>query len=254
MEKKYSKRKKGLRKLILFAIPIIFIGTTLAKYSSNTNQEVVFEAKNFYFESDLLHDATNPISYTYQKGVDEISIALKNNIDDYNFSEVEIQYEVKITDQEGNSITDKLGTTVRSQTGEISNTAIESKEVKFTNLQAGTYVVTATATKPYEKTLQGTFTLLALNEEITYEVSDSENSSVLYLTINTNDYSGDLAITWPKGVCPDSTNENFQSVDSGFDGGSTVVSISADSEYSFRFFKSDLTDVFTDENFSVERD
>lgn len=253
MKGNFFKKKYGVRKLLLFAIPIIFIGTTLAKYSSNTKQDVIFEAKNFYFESDLLRDATNPVSYTYQKGTDQIAILLKNNIDDYNFSEVKTQYEVVITDQEGNVVQDKSGNLVEKQTGEISNTELESKEVIFNNLPAGIYVITANSIKPYEKTLKGTFTLLEKNENISYQISDSEKSSVLYLTINTNDYSGNTTIVWPSGVCPDNTNEGFETFNNGFEGGTTIINLKANSEYVFQFYKSDITKIFTDESFLVER-
>ncbi len=254
MKEIYSKRKKNrLRKLILFAIPIIFIGTTLAKYSSNTNQEVVFEAKNFYFESDLLKDFTEPVSYKYQTGIDTISISLKNNIDDYRFSDVEIDYEIMITDIDGNSVNDKSGAVVKKQTGKLSNTNIDSKQIQFTNLTSGIYVVTANATKPYQKSIQGTFTLTENDESIFYEVSDSVNSPVLYLTIISKDYSGDVTINWPEGVVPDSTDSNFENVDTGFLASSTNITFNANSEYKIQFFKSNPSSVYTTEQFSVER-
>lgn len=254
MKEIYSKKGKNkLRKLILFAIPILFIGTTLAKYSSNTNQGVVFEAKNFYFESDLLKDLTEPVSYKYQTGIDTISILLKNNIDDYRYSDVETNYEVTITDIDGNSVNDKNGDIVKKQTGKLSNTNIEAKQIQFTNLPSGIYVVTANATKPYHKSIQGTFTLIEKDESISYEVSDSVNSPVLYLTIISKDYSGEVTINWPDGVVPNSTDSNFKNIDTGFVASSTNISFNANSEYKIQFFKSNPNSVYTTEQFSVER-
>lgn len=254
MKKKFSKKSHGVRKLILLAIPIIFIGTTLAKFSSNTNQDVVFEAKNFYFESDLLHDATNPISYTYQKGVDEISVILKNNIDEYRFSDVEIEYKVQITDQEGNSVNDKNGVKVEAQEGKLSNTKIIENEIKFSNLPTGIYVVKAEAIKPYTKTLQAIFTITNREEEIIYEVNDEENSPIVYVTMKTIDYSGNILIAWPSGVYPDSTNSFFENTETGVGGGTTTISFNSNSEYSFQFFKNNPTTVYTKNDFIIERE
>lgn len=252
MKGKSSKKNHGVRKLILLAIPIIFIGTTLAKYSSNTNQDVVFEAKNFYFESDLLHDATNPISYTYQKGVDEISVVLKNNIDDYRFSDVEIEYKVQITDQEGNSVTDKNGVKLELKQGKLSNADIVESEIKFSNLPTGVYVVKAEAIKPYTKTLQAIFTLTEQDNNIIYEINDSKNSPTLYLTLKTIDYSGNISITWPSGIYPDSTNIYFENIETGLNGGTTTINFNSDSEYSFQFFKNNPETVYSKNDFLVK--
>ena len=78
----------SLNTLLLIIIPVLFIGGSLARYIRQRTEDLVYEAKNFYFESDLLSDNTNPAVYTYDIGTDTISFKLKNNIDDLRHSEV----------------------------------------------------------------------------------------------------------------------------------------------------------------------
>ena len=88
------KTKFSFNKLLIVMIPILFIGGSLAKYIQEKNAELVYEAQNFYFESDLLSDNTNQLAYTYDTGNDTITFNLKNNIDELRHSEVNIEYVV----------------------------------------------------------------------------------------------------------------------------------------------------------------
>lgn len=213
--------------------------------------ETLYEAKNFYFESDLLNSNTNPVSYAYQRGIDSISFELKNNIDELRYSDVEISYVVTINTLDGKQVVDKSGNTVNEITGKLTNQNIESKKIEFTNLAEGNYVVIAKSKSPYEKTIQANFTLTGNDYNITYEVSDSKDSPVMRLTVITKDYAGDVTINYPEGVSPDSTDSKFSSVNSGFAQSSVAIHFDANSEYTFQFFKKEPTRVFSKENFSV---
>ena len=96
--KRRIKNKITVNKLLIILIPILLIGTSLAKYLQEKNMELLYEAQNFYFESDLLSDNSNQLAYTYDIGNDTISIVLRNNIDELRYSEVNIEYDVCITD------------------------------------------------------------------------------------------------------------------------------------------------------------
>lgn len=251
---KYNiKTKFNFNMILLIIIPVLFIGGTVAKYIQEKNVELVYQAKSFYFESDLLSDNTNPQAYTYERGRDDISINLSNNIDELRYSEVDIEYVVTITDRYGNQILDKEGNVVTEKAGILSNKNIDKQEISFTNLPSGIYLVTAEVISPYEKTLQASFVLTENDENIIYQVNDSVNSPVLQLTVRTQDYSGNIKISWPEGVVPDSTNPKFLNIDTGYEQGSTMVQFEANSEYVFQFFKKQLNIVFTKDNFSVER-
>lgn len=217
--KKKHKAKIGFNFniLLLILIPVVLIGGTVAKYIQEKNSEIIYQAKNFYFESDLLSDNTNPRAYTYEIGNDTISFKLKNNIDDLRHSEVDIEFVVTITDVHGNQVENKNGEVITEKKDKISNNDINSKEIQFTDLLSGTYIVTANAINPYEKTLHATFVITEKNENIEYQISDSVNSPILQLTIITQDYSGNVKISWPEGVAPDSTNTMLSNLNVGYD-------------------------------------
>ena len=243
----------SLNTFLLIIIPVVLIGTSLAKYISEKTSDLVYEAKNFYFESNLLSDNTNPSAYTYDVGTDTISFKLKNNIDDLRHSEVDIEYIVKITDIQGNSVTDKDGNVVGSLNGKLSKNGIDSDEIEFTNLPSGNYLITADAISPYVKKLQGSFVLTSNDEEIVYSVNDSVGSPIVLLTVSTEDYDGNINIAWPAGLAPDSTSLIFEDINSGYTAGTTKVSFETNSEFTFRFFKNNPNTVYTKNNFTVGR-
>ena len=165
-----AKRQLDFNKIFLVLIPIMLIGGSVAKYVYEKNNDIVYEAKSFYFESDLLSDNTNPKAYTYEKGKDSISFSLNNNIDELRYSDVETQYVVNITDIHGNAVQDKDGNNIKEKTGKLSNKRIEQQIIEFTNLPTGTYLITAKAVKPYERTLKASFVLTEKDENIVYEI------------------------------------------------------------------------------------
>ena len=98
--------------IVMLLIPCLLIGVAYSKYSKENKTIAEYSAGNFYFESDLL--TNNPVTkiYTYRRGQDYISIILKNNADELRFSEVNVQYRVKITDTNGNSVNNKNGSVI----------------------------------------------------------------------------------------------------------------------------------------------
>lgn len=238
--------------IIFIFIFFIFVGHAFAKYLMKINQKFLYDAKDFYFESDLLSER-NQNSYTYKDGVDYIEFNLNNNVDDLRYSEVNINYVVELTDLDGNNVKNKFGDVVDSINGSFSKDTLDSNKIKFENLASGTYVVTATSIRPYKKQLQANFILISLNDKISYKVSDVKDSPILNLTISTNDYSGNVKIKWPTGVAPNSTDSVFSNVDTGYSTGNVTVPFGANSEYVFLFFKEDSSSLYSDIDFLVER-
>lgn len=247
------KNELNFNMLLLILIPMILIGGAVAKYIQEKDTEIVYQAKSFYFESNILSDNTNPRSYTYEIGNNNISFELKNNIDDLRYSEVDIEFVAMITDVQGNQVKDKEGEIIAEQTGKLLKNAINSQKIEFSNLPSGTYKVTAKAMKPYEKTLQATFLITEKNENIEYQVSDALNSPVLQLTVKTKDYSGNIKISWTEGIAPDTTNAKLSEVNVGYDGGSITVAFESNSEYNFQFFKKQTSLIYNKDDFSLER-
>ena len=230
--------------LVMFLL-IIMTGTVMAKYVVNHEKQSLYVADNFYFESDLLNSDTDTKTYTYQKGKNNIKILIKNNIDDLRYSDVDIDYTVRITDLHGNEAK-------KSITGTLEKGSIKSQTINFEDLQTGTYTIIATATAPYEKTLKANFVIEEKNANVSYDVVDVENSSVAQLIITTNDYNGNLKITWPNGVAPDSTNNYFADVDTGYNASNKTITVSAKSQTILYFFKQNSSQKYTIEDFKID--
>ena len=232
--------------LVFFlAIIITFINVVMAKYVESQEKETLYVAESFYFESDLLTNDADTKTYTYQKGKDNIQVVLKNNIDDLRYSDVDIEYTVRITDLNGTEVKSPI-------TGTLNKGSINTQTVNFTDLATGSYTVIATATAPYEKTIKANFVIEAQNSNVSYDVTDIENSSVAQLTVTTNDYNGNVKITWPKGVAPDSTNSNFEDINTGYNSSNKTISVNSKSETIIQFFKQDSSKKYTKEDFKVE--
>jgi len=210
--------------LLLLAVVVLFNGYTLAKYFMEKDQKVPVVAKSFYFESDLLTVNTSALpQYTLKAGVDTISFSLMNYPDALRSSQVNISYTAVLT---------KDGSEVKSTTGTI-DAGQNSVSVSFDDLDAGTYLVTATATSPYTQTLQGRFTIVDTDYGLSYNVLDGSGSPNLKVTVTTTDYSGNIVISWPTGVLPDNTDPLLKNAS----GQSCTIQVNTQSEYTFQFFK-----------------
>lgn len=242
---------KNIFLIILFVIFLGFFSYSLAKYIDNRNKNLLYEAQAFYFESNYLNDIASVKSYTLETGIDYIEFDIKNNIDELRYSDVTISYTVTLTDLEGNSVQDKSGVTVSPITSTLTSGSITKNTHRFSNLKDGVYVVNASSKKPYTKTIKANFIITNNNTNISYSVTDTASSPILQLTVNTNDYKGNIKITWPNGVTPDNTNSLFSDVTSGYSSSSKVINVVKNGEYTFQFFKQNPTTVFVKENFTV---
>lgn len=253
IKKKNKKYELNINTLLLFLIPLAFVGVTAAKYIQEKNLEIIYEAKAFYFESDALKDNMDPRVYTYEKGNTTITLKLKNNIDELRISDVDITYSVEITDVNGNKVNDKNGKEISKVTGKLTKGAIDTENISFTNLKSGTYIVTAKSTKPYIRTLTGTFLIEDEDIDIEYYANDSINNPIVQLTVASTDYDGKIKITWPENIAPDNTDKIWPNIEAGYNGGSAIIEYTSNSEIVFKFFKKHSSSVYSKEDFKVER-
>lgn len=223
--------------IVLVLLGLFLLGFSKAKYVVNEKETDSYVAKNFYFKSDLLSESTS--SYTYGKGKNTIEFTISNNEDELRISEVDISYTATLTDMNGNEIETKSGT--------LTSGAINTQTITFENLATGTYNVAVKSTSPYTKTLYGTFYITEKEENFDFQVSDIANSSILYLTINTKDYTGNVLITYPEGLEIDNTDLNIQN----YTNSTVTINLKANSEYSLIFFKEDITKTYEKSNFTV---
>ena len=237
---------------ILIGIIVITLVVTgsiipiLAKYIKKVNNNVQINSTDFYFTSDLLDiQATNGTfpEYTLGKGTDTITFNLNNYEDDLRFTTVDIDYEIKVTNSSNVIVFEENGTLNALSTK-------KSKQFDITSLTSDTYIVEVTSTSPYIKQLKGKFIIQDVDNDITYTVSDGAGSTVVMLTISVNDYSGNINIKWPNGVFPDNSEPLLKNA---INTTNYTVNFNSYSEYTFVFFKSDTSVVYTNTDFEVKK-
>lgn len=239
------------KKIITLIVLMIICSFTYvyAKYLNDYNDSSLYAAEDFYFNSDLL--TKEGTTYKYQRGVNRISIVLKNNEDDLRYSESDINYEIKIVDLSGDVVTSNTGEEIKSIIGTLNGGAITRKTVTFDNLKTGTYRVEATTKSPYVTTLKATFVITEADNDIDYEISDSAGSTVLFLTINSVDYSGKIDVTVPEGLVSDNTMEALNNIDLS-KSRKIKLDFKENSSYTYKFFKENPNILYSKSDFLIE--
>ncbi len=219
-------KNKSKTKLIFFMLAMIISlcaitgGLVLAKYFTQKDSNGYVTAKNFYFTSNFLDGKVHTIA----PGINSITFNLSNHDDDLRYSEVDIAYTVEVTN----------GATITNNTGILKKGNIEDTEVTISNLNVGTYNITATGTGGYVKKL--TATIVISEEANIYYYLD--NSSQEYTTVtvwNEGDKAGTVTITY-KGI-PDNTNPNMIG---WMTNSSKQVTINPHESIVLRFFSGDV--------------
>ncbi len=221
-------------------IPII------AKYIKTVENNIQVNSSNFYFASDLLDvPATNGTfpEYTLGKGTNTITFNLNNYEDDLRFTTIDIDYEIKVTNSSNIVVFEENGTL-------NSISSKNSKKIDIASLSSDIYIVEVTSTSPYIKQLKGKFIIQDVDNDITYTVSDGSGSTVVMLTISTNDYSGNIKIKWPNSVYPDNSDPLLADA---INTDNFTITFNSYSEYTFIFFKNDINNVFVNNDFEVTK-
>ena len=244
----HSIRKDRLSKVPLAAVFVIVAvmvalvaGGLYAKYATTKTSDSTTGSAAFYFNSDQLSAAGT--SHELSADTTNLTITLRNSADDLRWADCDIQYAYEVT---------KDGSAFASGTGTISRSASTASTSKFTvkGMTAGTYVVTARATAPYASQLSGTFTVPAADEGLTVKVGDTAGSAYAMLRVGTGAKGGKVKVSWPAGVCPDTTQTEFAQVktyaNGSYSAGSVEISLDAYSSVAYRFIKMDSSKDYSD--------
>lgn len=216
---------------LLIIVICCFTGVSLAKYEWKETENVPIGTKPFYFESDVL--ALNNPSYTLQTDLDKIVIKLRNYADQLRVSYTDINYSVSLSK-------DSVVLQEKNVQGTIT-TSEKMDLITFDGLSAGTYVVSATSSSPYVKTIRATFIIPELNNQFSAELNASSSTNMVYVSLTTNDFSGNINIVLPDGLVPDNTNDVFD----GAVGNSFSISVEKNSSYNLSFLKNLSTDSYS---------
>ncbi len=219
--------------LISTVLVVVSAGVTLAKYAKlDTDDTPPAVPKSFYFESDLL--ALSQPSYSI--GTTEIHLNIMNYADELRVSDVGIDYTVTLTER-GEDEPIETQTVPKSDMPASTKTKLHHT---FTGLEYGkTYIVTASATYPYTKTLSAAFTVYDEQNSASYRVyTDTEyGDNIVYLEVKTNDVKNAINVYWQNGYVPDNSYVPMVQAAGTV---ATDVELGAYGTHVIRFFKSNL--------------
>lgn len=240
---KYERRRKH-RSVYIWMLALILTGASVwgvsAKYMQQREQEMLVQAEMFYFTSDLLTE--EGAVYTINPDTTSISFTLNNFIDSFRVSEDEIQYEVYVNNEQ-------LGGTA------VLNESKHTAKITF-DVEAGqTYGVRAVGNAGYTKTLSATFEV-AEKPTGFFKHLDNSNSNYVLLTVWTEQISGEVTVSFPDGLIPDTTNselENIKNYDNGSYIAGSITGIRLEEYHSrtYRFFKEDPSRAYSVDDFTV---
>ena len=192
------KKPLNMKKIVIFfSILLVFVLmssiTAYAIYVRSTGFNGVVSSNKFYFESDLL-DESNP-TYELNSETTEVTFNVRNYLDSYRISEVDIV--VTVTASGGTLNKTDITLTKNSECTEV---------ITLSNLIPGnTYEVSVKGSAGYEKELKAKFFVRSTDAGI-YKYVDESNPAYILLTVWSTDKSGDVVISFNGAdIVPDKT-------------------------------------------------
>ena len=192
--KKIMQKYKKKQIVIIFIIIIYFASAVVVfgRYVQNNTNHFFTKSKEFYFYSDKLGDNNPMYQIDNWSGVDDYTITVNMNSNANNLlaSNYDISYGISYycSDNVVCQLSKTQGTILGSTNKDFFNLTITPNR----QLSTGDRVwvqITANATSPFEKTIDARFTLVVGQENLTYEIVDSNNSPYMNLKItNTLSY------------------------------------------------------------------
>ena len=232
-----TRLNKTMALLVLFCLCIGGISMVSARYiQQNDTDNNSVSAKEFYFESDLLDGRIHEVIPTDDNGMTaSVTLRLMNYVDELRYSGTEIKYSVTVKENGTDNLLENSNIT--NQTGTIAATQKKHADVTISNLEAGkTYIVTATTSNIYKKTLTGTIEVASADTTVHASISNNTDQYI-EVTVWTTDYTGNVTLKYDnKTLLPDNTDTKMKDAVSTRDifySGSW----GANTSHVFRFFK-----------------
>lgn len=244
---KEKQRKNKSRVVYLWVLSVLILLTTVggvyAKYIQTRQEKLLAKAELFYFSSNYLKEGGT--TYELNATTTEITVTLRNYEDEWRKSENPVKYTLYINGEKH-----KTGT-LNGETPDISVT-IPVEPGK-------TYEVRAEGSAGYEKTLSATFHVQK-GAPVVYKHLDTETDAhYILLTVWTEDLTGKVTVaTDREDLIPDNTDPKLTHVINYAEGkygplttGEKAYTIGRFSSTTYRFFKDDLTETYSVEDFTV---
>jgi len=249
-------KKHKLTIVIISAVVLVVVFSTVALasyiHTALLNTYIATSEEEFYFTSDMLSDeATVP---TYQITHDwetepyaTISFELRNYENSLNISDRVIAYNVAAVP--GESINGTLSPGGPNGETETINLDVPAPPDHQTSLEV---MVTATATSPYSKTLQGRF---IITPAITYSMEENAGEPVATLNIilaKSAELTRNVTIVWTEGAEPDMTNPIMTgATDDDLTSRTLAKSLNTAAVYELVFFKDSEENSYDDVTVTV---
>ena len=212
--KSVSKSRAIALILVALVITAALVTAVVAKYVSNNEKAAEIHASGFHFSSDYLEpggQSVNVSDWNTRGIVFHLYNYEKENV--AQISDSEIQYQITIPeDWRIDTVKNNNGVSVFANAGVYTlpkGDALTAHTVTLKYVGSGnpnSAEITVNAVSPYEKTLQANF-LMQTKGEPTFSVTNQ--GGAVYLTIETNNYSGPIRVKWPGSeVSPDNANSD----------------------------------------------
>ncbi|MDO4363223.1 MAG: hypothetical protein Q4C99_01725 [Clostridia bacterium] len=225
---------------LIVCLAAVGISGALAKYTKSVDKNDYAAAEVFYFSSDVLDGKIHDVT-ALDNGTASITLTLMNHDDELRASEVDVNYNVTIKDLSTGSLIALNSSNSVNASGTIPKGSVADKEVTLSQLQPGkSYLVTASTTGNYRKSVYGTIRVTATDKEIHTALRDQ--NEYIELTLWTVDYGGDVKINYPSSLLPDNTDDLLKNAKATSSNATITVpssSFGAHKSYIFRFFKVD---------------
>ena len=228
--------------ILLLLASVAVTSGVLAKYADSRKQDPKkATAKSFYFESDYL--TADDHLYKLNAGTTSIDLKLYNYENELRFSEVACTYTITVVSDDA---TVTIGDTQTKQTSvSVEGGTRTDTEITVGGLEDGyEYKVTVVADGGYQKTLGAIFSVAPAQRGLFMNVNAS-NAEYVVLTVWSENVSGEVKISVPAGLIPDTTDPIMTDITNygaeGFGAFEFTDSESfskAYSSHSYRFFKS----------------
>lgn len=235
--------KRWIGRLVWLLIALGLLGAVAgvsAKYAQTKTDVTDTVAEDFYFTSPLL--STEGSTYTLMPTTTSLEIPICNYADSLRTSTANISYSYTVTKEDGTAVAGGSGD------GTLTGGAQSTGKISLTGLTTGTYTVKASASSPFAANLAGTFVIPTADTGVHYTVSDTKGSAYATLTVWTEDYTGNIVISWSAGLIPDSTDPALSGLITGSGAGSLTVAGEAYASNTYRFFKTDTSAVYDTNN------
>lgn len=215
---KLNKKVTTISLAIIFALLFlgVLVGSLLAKYIAVNREKAEIISANFHISSNYLKENGDSYTVTDWGYHDDYDVVFEI----YNYEEdntalitadpiaykinVPTGWTVTVKNENGDEVLPVNSVYTLPADG---NKCTHTVALKRVGTQAASVSVTVTTTAPYATTLSASFSL-AEPHDFSYTVVDRGN--YVSLRIDTNNYSGELNVTWTDAFSPDNTNPNMK--------------------------------------------